>query len=203
MFEKISKQRHQAFKKKHYVALIKSIARFCTEFFGYKVKPYLFESKNEPHTPMCIYRSHIRKNRYAIFYDYNLFKKIFGHLDYEGQRAYTAFLIAHEMRHYYQMRQIDSKAPREDSELLEKWRKDEAIPIAEITNDLEQYEHYKRPMELDAELFAYCFVAKMFDTLVSLSYIDENYINDLENYYIELFQKTDEGLFPRYTENNN
>ncbi len=203
MFEKINKQRHQTFKKRHYVAVIKSVTRFCTEIFGYKVKPYLFESENESHTPMCIYRSHIRKNRYAIFYDYALFKKIFGHLDYEGQQAYTAFLIAHEMRHYYQMRQIDSKKPRENAELLEKWRKDEAIPIAEIRNDAEQYEHYKRPMELDAELFAYCFVAKMFDSLVSLSYIDENYINDLENYYIELFQETNEVLFPKCKEDNN
>lgn len=195
MFEKLNYQRHQVFKKRHYIALIKSVTAFCTEFFGYKIKPYLFESENEENTPMCIYRSHLRKNRYAIFYDYNMFKKIFGHLDFEGQRAYTTLLIAHEMRHYYQMRQIDAKAPNEDLELVEEWRKDEKIPIADITSEEEQYEHYKRPMEIDAELFAYCFVAKTLEIRVSLSYINDYYINDLKEYYFKLFQEIDEELF--------
>ena len=48
---------------------------------------------------------------------------------------------------------------------------------------------------IDAELFAYCFVAKTLEIRVSLSYINDNYINDLKDYYFKLFQETDEELF--------
>ena len=93
------------------------------------------------------------------------------------------------------MRQIDAKTPSEDLELVEEWRKDEELPIFKITSKEEQYEHYKRPMEIDAELFAYCFVARTFEIRVSLSYINDKYINDLKDYYFKLFQETDEELF--------
>lgn len=197
MFEKINNQRRQAFKKRHFVRTIKAVIAYCTRYFGYKKEPYLFETENEPNVPMCIRRSFFRKNTYAIFYDYKMFKQRFGHLDFEGQYAYTMLIIAHEMRHYHQMRQLDSKKPWEDTELLEEWRKDEEIPIAEITNEAEQYEHYKRPMELDAELFAYCFVAEMTELLASTRFISDEYINEMEKHYIRLFGKTNEEWFPK------
>ena len=51
-------------------------------------------------------------------------------------------------------------------------------------------------MEKDAELFAYVYTAEMLDVLVNLDFIDENYIKELEEYYIELFGETDEIYFP-------
>ena len=197
MFGRINNQRKQEFKKRHFVRIIKNVVSYCTRFFGYKKEPFVFETENPPNILMVIYRSRIRKNDYAIFYDYNKFKRIFGELDFEGQCSYAMSLIAHEMRHYYQMRQLDSKKPCEDDELLEEWRKDEEEPMFEITNKAEQYEHFKRPMELDAELFAYCFVAEMQEVLVSLEYISENYIDDMEKHYIKIFGETNDTLFPK------
>ncbi|MBQ4107825.1 MAG: hypothetical protein IJC80_00345 [Clostridia bacterium] len=197
MFERINKQRKQSFKKKHFVRIIKNVVWYCTRCFGYKKEPYVFETENEPNALMVIRRSYIRKNAYIIFYDYKKFKKIFGHLDFEGQCSYAMLLIAHEMRHYFQMRQLDSKKPWVDNELLEEWRKDDEVPMFDVTNKAEQLEHFKRPMELDAELFAYWFVAEMQEVLVSTRYISENYIDEMEKHYIRLFGETDEDLFPK------
>ena len=73
------------------------------------------------------------------------------------------------------------------------------VPISmfDVTNKAEQLEHFKRPMELDAELFAYWFVAEMQEVLVSTRYISENYIDEMEKHYIRLFGETDEDLFPK------
>ena len=194
MFNRINNQRLQVFKKRHYIATIKNIVNYCTALFGYKTKPLLFETENDRNTPMCIYRSLARPGRYALFHDYKMFKSIFGHLDFQGQLSYTAFLIAHEMRHYYQMRQIDSKAPREKDYLIKAWRKDDKLDW-DFNKDFDILEFYKRPMELDAQLFAYCFVAETFETVVSLSYISDDYIDILEKYHIELFGETDKNIF--------
>ena len=52
-----------------------------------------------------------------------------------------------------------------------------------------------QPMELDAELFAYVFVADKLGVTVSLDYIGENYIKEMEKYYVELFGETNEDIF--------
>ena len=147
---------------------------------------------------MLIRRSPYRKGVYGIFYDYNLFKKTYGHLNFDAQYAYAILLMAHEMRHYYQMRQIDSKKPWENAELLEEWRKDDESPMPEITSASEEFEHFKRPMEIDAELFAYCFVADSARILVSTDYLSGyDCRGELEKHYIRLFGKTNETLFPK------
>ena len=50
-------------------------------------------------------------------------------------------------------------------------------------------------MELDAEMYAYYFVAKVLDIGLNLSYIDENYIHILKNKFIERFGENDPDLY--------
>ena len=140
-----------------------------------------------------------RKGRYAIFYDYMQFKDAFEDLDFEGQEAYAMFMIAHEMRHYYQMRQLDSKKPREPKERLDKWRKDDENP--KYPGDFcSLFDFFMQPMELDAEVFAYVFVADKLGVAVNFDYIGDNYIKEMEKYYIELFGETNEEIFPQISE---
>ena len=191
----VNRNKGNPFKKRHYVSIIKYTADYLTWYFGYKKQPYLFESTNKKGDVMLICRG--RKNdSYGIFYDYQQFKDVFGHLDFEGQEAYAMFLIAHEMRHYYQMRQLDSAHPVESKETLERWRIDDEKPKYP-GEDCSIFEFFMQSMELDAELFAYVFVADRLECLVSLNYISENYIVELEKYYIELFGETNEELFPK------
>ena len=186
-------KRYNLFRKRHYVSVIKQTVDYCTWYFGYEKKPFLFETVNPKGELMCIYRG--RKNRYAIFYDYLQFKQTFGDLGFEEQQAYVMLLIAHEMRHYYQMRQLDSKHPRENPETLKKWRRDDENPKYP-GEDFSLLEFYMQPMELDAELFAYIFVADKLNVRVSVDFIDTNYLKELEKLYVEIFGKTNELLFP-------
>lgn len=193
MLKLVNRNKNNLFKKRHYVSIIKHTVDYLTWYFGYKRKPFLFESSNKKGEVMFICRG--RKDRYAIFYDYLQFKDRFGHLDFEGQEAYAVFIIAHEMRHYYQMRQLDSKHPSEPKERLDEWRINDDNPKYP-GDECSLFEFYKQPMELDAELFAYVFVSDRLERLVSLDYVSKNYINELEKYYVELIGETNEELFP-------
>ena len=108
--------------------------------------------------------------------------------------AYTMFLIAHEMRHYYQMRQLDADNPIEDVKTLEEWRENDQNPKYP-GEDCSIFEFYMQPMELDAELFAYVLVASKFDVLVSVDFIDENLLKEMEKHYVRLFGETNNELF--------
>ena len=189
----VNRNKNSLFKKRHYVAIIKYTTEYLARYFGYKKKPYLFECTNNEGAAMLISRG--RKGHYANFYEYMQFKKVFGHLDFEGQEAYAMLLIAHEKRHYYQMRQLDSKNPCEPQERLDKWRIDDENPKYP-GDDCSVFDFYMQPMELDAELFAYVFVADKLDVAVSLDYIGENYIKEMEKYYIELFGESNGDIFP-------
>ena len=184
--------KYDLFRKRHYVSIIKQTVGYCTWIFGYKKKPFLFETENRKGELMYICRG--KKKRYAIFYDYKQFKKTFGHLNFEGQLAYAMSLIAHEMGHYYQMRQLDSKKPRESEETLKAWREnDENAKFPDECDSL--LEFYTQPMELDAELFAYVLVADKLNIQIGLDFIDSNFLKILEKRYIELYGETYDELF--------
>ncbi len=194
MKDRINRNRGSLFKKRHYVGIIKETVDYCARLFGYKKKPYLFETVNPEGEVMYICRG--RGGCYGIFYDYMQFRRRFADYDFETLEAYTMLLIAHEMRHYYQLRQLDSKNPVESKELLEKWRENDENPKFP-SDGCSLLEFYLQPMEIDAELFAYTLVVSYLDCLVDLSFIDEGYIGELERYHIELFGKGDEMLFPK------
>ena len=186
------KRRYDLFRKRHYISTIKQTVDYCTRLFGYKKKPFLFETENRKGELMYICRG--KKRQYAVFYDYKQFKKTFGHLSFDGQLAYAVALIAHEMGHYYQMRQLDSSNPRESAETLKAWREnDENTKFPGECDSL--LEFYTQPMELDAELFAYVFVADQLNIQIGLDFIDPNFLQILEKRYVDLYGETSDELF--------
>lgn len=100
------------------------------------------------------------------------------------------------MRHYYQVRQIYSKHPCEDEKTIAEWR-DNHENGKEFGEDgcMTLLELFMQPMELDAELYAFYFVAKVTERVINLDYIDKNYIQILKKKFIELFGEDHEDLF--------
>lgn len=180
------------FKKRDYLRLLNDVIDCCLKGFGYSIRPYVFETKLQ-HGSMMMFFDH--GHHYAIFYDYQQFRKIFGKYNYEVQEAYTVLLAAHEMRHYYQIRQIFSKTPREDEKTIEEWRKNHFFG-KDFGEDGETIlDFYMQPMELDAELYAYWFVAKVLNKGVKLNFIDDNFIDILKAKWIEKYGEDDEDLY--------
>ena len=193
MFEKINRNRNAIFKKKEYTQIIKNTVAYCTLLFGYTKKPTIVESSYDPKALMATH--YLSKKHCYIVHNYYNFRKIFGEGDFTDQAAWAMFLAAHEMRHYYQSRQIDSKNPVEDEDILNEWRDNDKIDPPDPEESILNY--FLQPRELDAELFAYIFVAEHMGVLVCFDAIDDTYINHLEEYYIRYFSETNEELFPK------
>ena len=120
-----SKDRYGKFKKKDYVRILNGVRYYLCRKFVYKIKPYIFETQLKENALMLFTHT---AGRYAIFYDYKQFKEMFGHRDFETQEAYAAAIMAHEMRHYYQHRQMIAKKPKEKIETVALWRENEWNP---------------------------------------------------------------------------
>lgn len=181
-----------AFKKRDYLKILNNVIDFCLKSFGYRIRPYVLETKLK-HGEMMMFAEH--GHRYAIFYDYQQFRRVFKKYNYEVQEAYAMLLAAHEMRHYYQVRQIFCKTPREDEKTIEEWRKNHFFGKDFGEDDETILDFYMQPMELDAQLYAYWFVAKVLDKGVKLNFIDDNFIDILKAKWIEKYGEDDEDLY--------
>ena len=186
-----SKNRYGKFKKKDFVYILKRVRKFLCEKFGYRTKPYLLETelgKNE----LMMFAHHDKA--YAILYDYKQFKKSFGKMNFEVQEAHAAGLMAHEMRHYYQHRQMLAKHPQESAETVALWRENELEPKDVAYGD-SLSEYCMQPLELDAVLYEYVFAARIFEVLLLSALKDEAHYNAMEQLYISYCGETDEELF--------
>ena len=67
MSKLVNRNKNNLFKKRHYVAITKLTVEYLTQYFGYKKKPYLFESTNKKGDAMLICRGS-KKGSYGIFY---------------------------------------------------------------------------------------------------------------------------------------
>ena len=189
----IKKRKYKySFKKRDYLKILNWTVDCCLHNFGYKIRPHLFETRLR-HGEMMLFCEH--GQYYTIFYDYKQFKRVFGKYDYEVQEAYALLMAAHEMRHYYQIRQIFSKHPREDEKTLAEWRENHFYGKYYENYAEEILDFYMQPMELDAELYAYWFVVKVLDKGVKLDFIDEHFIDILRNKWIEKYGEDDEDLY--------
>ncbi len=186
-----SKDKYGKFKKRDYVRIINNVRDYLCEKFGYKIKPYLFETQLEKNSLMLF--MHV-EGKYAIFYDYKQFKEMFGKDDFDVQEAYAAAIMAHEMRHYYQHRQMIAKQPNEKAEIIELWRENEREP-KDVEDGYSLSEFLLQPLELDAALFEYMFGAAIFDLLLMQVIKDEEHFNAMERLYIEYFGETEPDLF--------
>jgi hypothetical protein len=186
-----SKNKFGKFKKKDFIRIILSTRTYLCDKFGYKIKPHIFETRLPKG---CLMMFIHQQNTYVIFYDYIKFKKVFGSLDFDAQEAYAAAVMAHEMRHYYQHRQMIAAKPKEKEEIIVRWRENEQEPV-EMEGDELCLEHFLQPLELDASLFEYVFGAEVFDlALLQVIYSQEHY-DAMEQLYIEYFGETDAKFF--------
>lgn len=181
-----------AFKKRDFLKIIHKVIDCCLKNFGYRIRPYVFETRLKEGEMMMFVEG---DRRYAIFYDYEQFRRVFSKYDYDVQEAYTVLIAAHEMRHYYQVRQIYSKNPREDEKTIAEWRQNHFFGEDFSKDDMSIRDFYLQPMELDAELYAYWFVSKALDKGVNLDFIDDNFLDVLRNKWIEKFGENDEDLY--------
>ena len=107
-----SKDRYGKFRKKHFTFFLEETVAYLGRYFGYKILPRVRETKLMENALMIF--KHTEKG-YAIEYDYGQFKETFGKYDFETQKYYVVAITAHEMRHYYQHRQMDTKASSKTS----------------------------------------------------------------------------------------
>lgn len=173
------------FKKRDYLRILNDVVDFCLQKFGYSIRPYIFESELDKGILMEF--RNVGKRKFAIFYDYKQFRRACANDSYEYQEALVMATAAHEMRHYYQVRQIYSRNPVEPENTIAEWRENHFHDITPNENGSNILEFYLQPMELDAELYAYYFVAKTLNRGINLSFIDDNYIHILKNKFIEIF----------------
>ena len=186
-----SKDRYGKFKKKDYVRILNRVRHYLCGKFGYKIKPRVFETQLEENTLMVFMHG---ASGYEILYDYKQFKRNFGHRNFEVQEAYAAAIMAHEMRHYYQHRQMLTSYPQETAETIALWRENEWNP-KQLEDGYSLSEFCLQPLELDASLFEYVFGAEIFEVLLLQVIKDEEHFNAMEQLYIEYFGATDEDLF--------
>jgi hypothetical protein len=186
-----SKNKYGKFTKKEYLRTIRGVRNYLCEKFGYTLRPYLFETQLHEDELMCFYHC---KAGCAILYDYKGFKNTFGHKSFDLQKVYAAAITAHEMRHYYQHRQMSAAKPIEDEKTLALWRENERVPKG-LDMKASEEEYYAQPLELDASLFEYVFGAEQCGFILLQSVANEGHLNAMEKLYVEYFGETDEGLF--------
>lgn len=185
------KYRYGKFRKCDFVSIIKQTRDYVCANFGYKRKPPIFETK----LPQDVFMAFLhRGNRCAIYYDYQLFKKSFARFSFDLQQAYASSIMAHEIRHYHQYRQINAKKPTEPADRVELWRKDQQNYQVNLPSD-QSNKDYLQPIELDATLFEYVFGAEEFGRVLIYSLADLEHLDALEKLHVDYFGKTDEQLF--------
>lgn len=190
MTEKKNK-RDVVYKKRYFVRTIRAVRDVLCKKFGYKNKPLLIETSLLDGELMVFKHA---MGHTAILYDYKRFKQKFGDCEENVQHAYVASMVAHEMRHYYQHRQMWSKAPREDKKTLDAWLKNEEN--VKVTEDGYSFlECFLQPLELDATLYEYRFGADVFSLLLTEAIHNEEHFDALEKLHVEYFGDTDTDLF--------
>lgn len=181
-----SKNRYGKFAENDYVWFLEGTIRILCRDLGYKKPPKAYETDLTKADAQMIF-VHLEK-RSAIFYDYKRFKNKFSRLSYEHQKIIVILMAAHEVRHYYQHRQMLAKKPREKSEIIARWKADEDGEFASLPLHLQ-------PLELDAQLYAIVSIDDIFEMSTSYAVADEEHVTALEKLYVEYFGETDEELF--------
>jgi hypothetical protein len=187
----MGKNRYAQFRKKDLVGIYNYIIDFCLRKFGYSKRPHLVETRLIDGALACMVT---HNNEYAIMYDYKQFRDSYKDMTYEDCEMLALSIIAHEMRHYYQVRQIFSKTPRENEKTLAEWRRDYFNGKVLGDDGCDSFfEYFTQSLELDAELYAYVFVGKILDKVPI--YPDKEYVKELRKKYVEIFGEGDEYLY--------
>lgn len=153
------KKWNNQFSQREFKELITAVAIKNLNYFNYTKKPFLIEKKLPNNALMCFYSS---GKDSVIAYDYAKFKRAVGNFEYHHQCAYAVQCMAHEMRHYYQHRQITAKAPVEDKKTIEEWKKNKLIKTRGMKKT-DNYQYWFSSRELDANSYAYIFALEHVD----------------------------------------
>ena len=184
------RNKHPKFRKKDFIRTLYATRNYLCNYFGYEICPILLETRLSNGTIMSFfdYGKH-----YFVFYDYIKFKKIFDGCDYDTCLSYASAYMAHEMRHYYQHRQMKALKPREEKDIIEAWKNNDENPL--LPNEVSDLEYYLQPLELDASLFEYVFVADRFNRALLDTISSTEHFNAMEKLYIKLYGESNETLF--------
>jgi len=168
-------------RKRQFINVIKNTIDDCLYIFGYTKAPYIFETSFDNNALMSFVEGKMRGTS-AIYYDYQKFQKVFSDCDDDDRILRLTHIVAHEMRHYYQFRQIKATKPRENPRIIQEWKNEKVI-----RNRGKDNEYYGNVRELDANTFAYIYTAERFDSLLCNTGIPQNYRVRMKNYAKRLY----------------
>ncbi len=98
-----------ALRKRQFISVVKNTINDCLKIFGYSKQPRIFETRFDSYAIMMFVEGQ-RHGESAIYYDYQKFQTLFRDCD-DADRVYRLIhIVAHEMRHYYQFRQLTAKS---------------------------------------------------------------------------------------------
>jgi len=171
-------------RKRQFINVIKNTINDCLKIFGYSKKPYILETSFNSYAVMMFVEGK-SKGSSAIYFDYQKFQKLFRNCDGEGRVLWLIHIVAHEMRHYYQYRQITSQNPKEDEIIIQEWKSERVI-----RNHCQHNEYFGNVRELDAYTFSYIYTAERFDMIPVDSGLPQNYRIRMRNYAKKLYGKS-------------
>lgn len=181
------------FSKKDFVNVLRNVVKENLREFDYTKTPYVLERKLPEDALMGFYGD----GKFTmIAYDYAKFKRRVGDLDDDYQYLYAVQCIAHEMRHYYQHRQMTAKMPIEKDKTLNDWKQNKIIKTRGMEK-VDNYEYWFSARELDANLYAYVFTLRNCKR-ASLNPIQgKSYFKALKKLYKEYGGRRISKYFPR------
>ncbi len=187
------KRGNRDLRKRQFVNVMKNTIGDCLDIFGYTKEPYIFETRFDDNTMMLFVEG--AHGESAIYYDYQRFQRVFAKCTDEHRIYRLMHIVAHEMRHYYQYRQIKAKKPREDAAVVEEWKKEKVIRHRGKNN-----EYFGNVRELDANTFAYIYMAERCKVILSDCGIPENYRIRMRNYAQKVYGESHFIFGSRYSE---
>ncbi len=187
-----AKKRKNEFSKKDFVKTIIAVINRSLSDFDYTRKPYLKETKLEGDALMAFYG---RGKFTVVAYDYDKFRKRVRNDDSHLQYVFAVQCMAHEMRHYYQHRQITALNPVENKKTIDEWRENKIVK-SRSKNKVDDYEYWFSSRELDANLYGHVFALYHLKRVVLDSIRSEDHFNALKKYYKRLGGKHVKKYFP-------
>ena len=187
------KYKRPTFTKRQYVLTLTETVEFLTKTFGYKKPPKIKETVL-PKNCFMMYRYDGKSG--IIYYNYKEFLHRYHNKEQKLQEMIVANDAAHEMRHFYQYKQVTNVNIQEKYSLRKKWAKSIYTPNRININDKKYIDSYlKDPLEVDAFLFGYQYCAVNYDVALICSIQGKKHYGLLKNYCREYYGKIDKDLF--------
>ena len=186
-----AKRRKNKFSKKDFIETVKNVINKSLSDFDYTRKPYLKETKLDGDALMAFYGG---GRRTVVAYDYDKFRKRIGNCDARLQYTFAVQCTAHEMRHYYQHRQIMAINPVEDKKTIDEWLENKVLK-SRSKNKVDDYEYWFSARELDANIYGHVFTLYHLKEVVLDNICNVDHFNVLKKYYKRLGGKNVKKYF--------